>query len=974
MPQSETLKLIVRTRGGTLVKMPVDIVRDKGRIKFLNAPFALKDEIKAMQGSKWHGYDEPPEKVWSVKDSFRNHFQLEWMQGRNPYEWFERPIIKHNYDRPLKAHQFIMSDIMLTYHYGIIAAEMGLGKGQSPSAKVATPTGWTTFGEIKVGDTVINPEGGTTTVKGVYKRGRMEMFRVSFSDGVSVICSGDHLWNVQSACQKNRGKGFKTIELNTIVLQGLQQPNGNAKFYIPMVAPVEYVNREFPIPAYLIGYLLGNGCFRHGCTVSIPDDETVERLNSMMSIPLHRKPDSIEYTIKDTDVKQWVTSTHLQGLYSFEKHIPDNYLFGSLQDRLELFQGLCDSDGTPHKDAGVEFTTTSVCLRDTFVALVHSFGGTCHLHECTNGYTHNGEKRTGRLAYRIQIALPAGIQPFKLGRKAEKYVTPTKYQPTRAIISIDSVGEDECICIAVEAANQLYVTDDYIVTHNTLSAIECIEKSGFTDWWWAAPKSGLAAVEREFVKWGIKFLPKLMTYDRLRIEMEQWEGGAPAPRGIICDESSRLKSESAKRTRAVQGVADAIRAEYGYKGFCIEMSGSPSPKSPLDWWSQVEIACPGFLREGCTKSFEWRLGIFKKQKSEQGEFNKRVTWKDNPEKCNVCGKFQDDPEHEDELFGGGHKFVPSIDEVSLLKERLKGIAWTFSKEEWLKELPEMIFREVRLEPSSTTKRVAKALAQAAPTAIQGLTWLRELSDGFQYREKQDGMKECPCCRGSGECEAWEVDGNIVRNEKDLILFDEAIREGHPIKQILATCDVCEGAKTVPNMVRETKMVPTPKDDAMKDLLEENEDQGRLVIFAGFQGSVDRVTKLCLDQKWDVLQVDGRGWKIILPDGRIADRKEKVLDHWADMSNHRVAFVAHPASGGLGLTLTEARMAVFYSNDYSPESRTQAMARIHRLGMDTNLGATIVDLFHLPTDEKVLNVLKANRSLEKMTLDEFRSMV
>jgi SNF2 family DNA or RNA helicase len=198
--------------------------------------------------------------------------------------------------------------------------------------------------------------------------------------------------------------------------------------------------------------------------------------------------------------------------------------------------------------------------------------------------------------------------------------------------------------------------------------------------------------------------------------------------------------------------------------------------------------------------------------------------------------------------------------------------------------------------------------------------------------------------------------------------------GEEFVPAIACCPVCHGECEVPNMVRETKMVPTPKDQAMKELLEENEEQGRLVVFAGFQGSVDRVTKLCLEEKWDVCQVDGRGWRIILPDGNVVDRKEGVLDHWAEMRHPRVAFVAHPASGGMGLTLTEARMAVFYSNDFSPESRTQAMARIHRLGMDVNKGATIVDLFHLPTDEKVLNVLKDNRRLEQMTLDEFRSMV
>jgi SNF2 family DNA or RNA helicase len=76
---------------------------------------------------------------------------------------------------------------------------------------------------------------------------------------------------------------------------------------------------------------------------------------------------------------------------------------------------------------------------------------------------------------------------------------------------------------------------------------------------------------------------------------------------------------------------------------------------------------------------------------------------------------------------------------------------------------------------------------------------------------------------------------------------------------------------------------------------------------------------------------------------------------------------------MGLTLTEACMAVFYSNDFSPESRWQAEDRIHRPGIDENKGATIVDLFHLGTDVKVLNVLRDNRRLEQMTLTEFQEM-
>jgi SNF2 family DNA or RNA helicase len=124
----------------------------------------------------------------------------------------------------------------------------------------------------------------------------------------------------------------------------------------------------------------------------------------------------------------------------------------------------------------------------------------------------------------------------------------------------------------------------------------------------------------------------------------------------------------------------------------------------------------------------------------------------------------------------------------------------------------------------------------------------------------------------------------------------------------------------------------------------------------------------------VVKVDGRGWKILPCDGEKPPRKVKPLSYWADTDHERVAFVAHPESGGQGLTLVESRMVVFYSNDFKPENRIQAEDRIHRPGMDENKGATVVDLFHLGTDRKVLNVLKDNRRLEKMTLGEMRDMI
>ena len=97
--------------------------------------------------------------------------------------------------------------------------------------------------------------------------------------------------------------------------------------------------------------------------------------------------------------------------------------------------------------------------------------------------------------------------------------------------------------------------------------------------------------------------------------------------------------------------------------------------------------------------------------------------------------------------------------------------------------------------------------------------------------------------------------------------------------------------------------------------------------------------------------------------------EEPLDYWANMNHPRVAFVANPESGGMSLTLVEARTAVYWSNSWKPEYRIQSEDRIHRIGMDLNKGCLIVDLIHLPSDERVLDVIRENRKLELMTMGE-----
>ena len=506
----------------------------------------------------------------------------------------------------------------------------------------------------------------------------------------------------------------------------------------------------------------------------------------------------------------------------------------------------------------------------------------------------------------------------------------------------------------------------------TLSAQMVMEKSGKLRWWWVGPKTSIPNIKRELRIWGFPFehiSVEFLTYEGLVRRMDEWKPGDEIPDGVIDDESSRLKTNTAQRTKAAQKLADLIREKYGYEGYVILMSGTPSPKTPVDWWAQCEIAWPGFLKEGSPKALEARLAFLVDTELEGGQrFKKRDGWRDDERKCNQCGRFQNHVVHDASLCedaGDYHPYQPSKNEVAFMYERLKGLAVIKHKKDCL-TLPEKRYRKVICKPNASTLRVARSLAESSVNAVTCMTLLRELSDGFQYRETTDGMTRCKQCV-DGVVEEWFDPESPEQIYRDLLLVAPDLVAKLEKREV--PCSNCGGACEVPKRVRITHEIPSPKVDALKMLLEENEEIGRIVVFAGFTGSVDRVTKLCQSQGWDVVRCDGRGFAVYTHDGAVVTDVEP-LDYWADVEGHpRVAFVAHPESGGMSLTLIEARMAVYWSNSWKPEYRGQSEDRIHRKGMDENLGCTIVDLIHLPSDRRVLDVIRANRRLELMTMGQ-----
>lgn len=512
-------------------------------------------------------------------------------------------------------------------------------------------------------------------------------------------------------------------------------------------------------------------------------------------------------------------------------------------------------------------------------------------------------------------------------------------------------------------------------TGKTLCAIEVMERSGYTDWWYIAPKSVLKTIERELKVWNATVRPELMTYNRLVQLMKDWPEGNKAPHGIILDESARVKTPTSQRGQAAKQLSDGVRADWGSDGYVIEMSGAPAPLAPTDWYHQCEIACPGFLKEGTISKFKVRLGLFKEQQSfAGGVYLEQVTWLDDENKCAKCGQYDSDrcakcgllahteepadkhpwnpsPNHVPGAAGDWHPWMKSFNEVANLYKRMKGLVIVKFKKDCL-DLPEKQYRVIECKPSPSIMRAATLIARTSKTTIQALTLLRELSDGFQYVDSVDGLEPCPLCHGAK---------TIV----DKVLTDVE----NQYEEVIIDCPHCKGSGEADHIVRETKQVDCPKEDALRDVLDEHNDIGRLVTYAGFTGSIDRCVQASLSEGWDVIRVDGRGWKYF--GTQEISGKPDFLSMFQDQLKEfpRINFVGYAGSAGSGHTLTRSPSIFYYSNSFNADDRIQSEDRIHRIGMDKNRGATIIDCFHLAADRLVFNNLKKKMVLQSLSLGD-----
>jgi phosphate starvation-inducible PhoH-like protein len=168
----------------------------------------------------------------------------------------------------------------------------------------------------------------------------------------------------------------------------------------------------------------------------------------------------------------------LAGADSITKSIPESYLHNSSGVRIAVLQGLLDSDGGPVVQSGrscrIQYTTCSQRLSDDVSYLVRSLGGVAYVRRRPAAGRRPGNAN-GRPVYHrsdafvFDIRLPASIEPFRLARKRDVYERHGGGRPMRFVDSIEPAGNAEMVCIQVAAQDSLYVTSDFLVTHNTLN-------------------------------------------------------------------------------------------------------------------------------------------------------------------------------------------------------------------------------------------------------------------------------------------------------------------------------------------------------------------------------------------------------------------------------------------------------------------------------------------------------------------------
>ena len=371
-----------------------------------------------------------------------------------------------------------------------ITRPRGGSKPLALDTPIPTVTGWTTMGEIKVGDEIFDERGVPTKV--VYLgevRYDVPCYNVKLADGTSLVASDDHEWWVidrkatgnQNKKIRSQQRVYKTLTTQELKDNLYYTPRNDFRWGIPTAGAFELPEQSLPLPPYILGLWLGDGDAKASrITCSDEDFPEYKAIFANLGFPfteksLRQKTSLITGTWRfgnplgtrsngrgpsQYDAQKILRDLEVLG----NKRIPSIYLRGSYKQRLELLRGLLDSDG--HQSHSLTyFNSTSSKLADDVAELVISLGWKAW-RQSSPARLYDKECGT---SYRV--GMRATECPFSLLRKVAQWKAPGAQAfrgLNRTIIAIDPVDSVPVRCIGVDAPSHLYLAGKgAIPTHNT---------------------------------------------------------------------------------------------------------------------------------------------------------------------------------------------------------------------------------------------------------------------------------------------------------------------------------------------------------------------------------------------------------------------------------------------------------------------------------------------------------------------------
>ena len=385
-----------------------------------------------------------------------------------------------------KDHEKVIAKIeQAVLRGGLFALAMprGSGKALALDTPLATVHGWTTMGDVKIGDQLFDEQGHICRVTHVTDiMDNHPCYRVRFSDGEEIVCDADHLWTVHDRYSRKNPLTLTTREMAPRVDLPNNRGRSEKRYRIPLAKPLEIPAVNLPIAPYALGVWLGDGTSQNA-TVTLAEWDWAQisdqvRWSGEFLHLRHVEPDTHTRTgvMTRTHKKTSSFQGRLRKLNLLKnKHIPALYLRSGLYQRLALLQGFLDTDGHVGKTGKCEIVIKYPRLADGFGELLSSLGikyGRGKKHVTLNG------KKMGPY-HRFHFTVHHHIRAFLLQRKQARLCPCPQTRPlsqSRHIVAIEPTPSVPVRCIQVDSPSHLYLAGRKMVpTHNTvLMQLACV--------------------------------------------------------------------------------------------------------------------------------------------------------------------------------------------------------------------------------------------------------------------------------------------------------------------------------------------------------------------------------------------------------------------------------------------------------------------------------------------------------------------